>query len=133
MQAWDFLLEIVLLLGAALLMGILMERLKQNVLIGYLFTGIILGPSGVRLVASGEEVHAVAELGVALLLFTIGLEFSFSRLRTFGAAVGIHVAAVRRPGARHQLAPAFGVALVPRGNVGHDSFVGMAHGLAPVG
>jgi CPA2 family monovalent cation:H+ antiporter-2 len=89
METWEFLFEIVLLLGAALLLGIVMERLKQNVLIGYLLTGILIGPSGLGLVEGGEQVSALAELGVALLLFTIGLEFSWRRLREFGATAAV--------------------------------------------
>lgn len=86
MQAWTLVLDIVLLLAVALAMGILCERLKQRAIVGYLLTGAILGPSGLHLVESGEGVTMIAELGVALLLFSIGLEFSWKRLRALGAA-----------------------------------------------
>ena len=85
MGPWVFIADVVLLLAVALLSGIVAERLKQNALIGYLFTGILLGPSGLGIVNDIEQVRGLAELGVALLLFTIGLEFSFTRLRELGA------------------------------------------------
>ncbi len=53
---------------------------------GYLAAGLLLGPGGVGLV-SPDAVGALAELGVALLLFSIGLELSLARLRRLGAAV----------------------------------------------
>lgn len=84
MDAWTLVLDFVLLLGAALLMGILFGRLRQNPIGGYLMTGILLGPSGLGIVRSGDAIEIIAELGVALLLFTIGLEFSWKRLRAFG-------------------------------------------------
>ncbi len=84
MDAWNLVLDFTALLGVALLMGILFGRLRQNPIGGYLLTGILLGPSGLGVVRGGDAVRFIAELGVALLLFTIGLEFSWSRLRTFG-------------------------------------------------
>ncbi|MDK2971422.1 MAG: monovalent cation:H+ antiporter-2, family [Candidatus Sumerlaeota bacterium] len=86
MDFWSFLLELVILLTAALILGAIFERLKQSALLGYLLAGTILGPGALNLVHSEDAVHLVAELGVALLLFTIGLEFSFQRLRALGKA-----------------------------------------------
>lgn len=89
MDAWALLYDIVLLIAVALVLGIVCERLKQNAIVGYLLTGILLGPGGFELVRTDRGVEAVAELGVALLLFTIGLEFSWKRLKAFGRlAVG---------------------------------------------
>lgn len=89
MNAWNILFDIVVLLGAALLLGVLCERLKQNAVVGYLLTGLLLGPAVLDWLRNIEEVRALAELGVALLLFTIGLEFSWRRLRELGAvAIG---------------------------------------------
>jgi CPA2 family monovalent cation:H+ antiporter-2 len=80
----DYLLNIIVLLAAALLSGSVAERLRQNAVVGYLLAGILLGPAGLDWLRGLEGVRAVAELGVALLLFTIGLEFSWRRLRQFG-------------------------------------------------
>jgi CPA2 family monovalent cation:H+ antiporter-2 len=89
MESWPLIADVVLLITTALLLGIAAERLKQNALIGYLLTGILFGPSGLQVVNDIERVRGLAELGVALLLFTIGLEFSFTRLRELGAvAIG---------------------------------------------
>jgi CPA2 family monovalent cation:H+ antiporter-2 len=81
---WPLLLDLVLLLSAAMLLGALAERLRQSVLVGYLVAGILLGPHTLGLIPTRAEVETLAELGVALLLFTIGLEFSWRRLRRTG-------------------------------------------------
>jgi CPA2 family monovalent cation:H+ antiporter-2 len=85
---WSLMLDLVILLAAALALGAVSERLKQNALIGYLIAGMLVGPNVLAWVGreSQEDVEVLAELGVALLLFTIGLEFSFRRLRQLGPA-----------------------------------------------
>ncbi len=80
MDFWQLLMEILLLLGAAFVLGAVAQRLKQNAIIGYLLAGTLLGP----LLFNTQVVNDVAELGVALLLFSIGLEFSFGRLKRMG-------------------------------------------------
>lgn len=89
MNQWEFLLQIVLLLGIAMLFGILAQRLRQNAVIGYLVAGIVLGPRTFGIVKDPRSVEVLAELGVALLLFTIGLEFSWRRLREFGKSAAL--------------------------------------------
>ena len=84
MNTWSVLLDVGLLLGAALLLGMLFERLRQSAVVGYLAAGILLGPGGFQWVENVAEVRILAELGVALLLFTIGLEFSWRRLKELG-------------------------------------------------
>lgn len=84
MKEWDVLLRIVLLLAAAAVAGLVMRRLKQSVLVGYLAAGLLLGPTVFGLVRAADEVALLSELGVALLLFAIGLEFSATRLREMG-------------------------------------------------
>ena len=81
MEFWNLLMQILLLLVTAFLMGVLAERLKQSPIIGYLFAGVLIGPW----VFNTDAVFQLSELGVALLLFSIGLEFSFQRLRRMGA------------------------------------------------
>jgi len=83
---WNTLLEIMLLLLGALALGALAERLKQSAILGYLLAGTLLGPHAFGLVKADDLVNTMAELGVALLLFSIGLEFSFRRLRRLGPA-----------------------------------------------
>lgn len=89
MNQWEFLLQIVLLLGIAMIFGIVAQRLRQNAVIGYLVAGIVLGPRTFGFVKDPKSVEVLAELGVALLLFTIGLEFSWRRLREFGKAAAL--------------------------------------------
>ena len=86
MDIWRVLLDVVVLLGAGALLGGLFELRGQSAIIGYLLAGAMLGPNALHLVRGAEEVLAVSELGVALLLFAIGLEFSWSRLRSIGPA-----------------------------------------------
>jgi monovalent cation:H+ antiporter-2, CPA2 family len=81
---WQVLLDVVVLLGFGALLGGIFERVRQSAIIGYLLAGALLGPNVFHLIQSGDEVLAVSELGVALLLFTIGLEFSWARLRGMG-------------------------------------------------
>lgn len=56
-------------------------RLKLPLLVGLMITGIVIGPYGLGLIKEVETIEILAEIGVVLLLFTIGLEFSLGRLR----------------------------------------------------
>lgn len=85
MDSWDLLARVVVLLLVAATLGVLLRRLNRNAIVGYLLAGVLLGPTGFGVIGSGQELREVSELGVALLLFSIGLEFSFSRLRQMGA------------------------------------------------
>ncbi len=60
----------------ALVCGIVMARLKQPAIVGYILAGVILGPSGFGLVENREAVSVLAELGVILLLFLVAMELS---------------------------------------------------------
>lgn len=84
MNLWTALLDVLILLLAAMLLGSLCERLKQSALLGYLLAGTLLGPNALDWMPNHIAVATIAELGVALLLFTIGLEFSWRRLRSIG-------------------------------------------------
>jgi len=75
-----FLLDLLILLGLALASAWLFSHLRQSPILGYLVTGLVIGPYGLHLIRGVHEVEAMAELGVILLLFTIGLEFSFTRM-----------------------------------------------------
>jgi monovalent cation:H+ antiporter-2, CPA2 family len=72
--------EITLVVVAALTGGLAFARLKQPPILGYILAGILLGPSGLALIQSREQVGLLAELGVLLLLFIVGMDLS---LRTF--------------------------------------------------
>lgn len=85
---WDVLLNLLITLGAASFFGIVTARLKLGPIVGFLIGGAVVGPGGLGLIDEFDEVMAVSELGVILLLFAIGLEFSWSRLKKLGS-VGI--------------------------------------------
>jgi monovalent cation:H+ antiporter-2, CPA2 family len=89
MAGWDLLLKIVVLLAVAAVSGLVLQKLRQSVIVGYILAGVMLGPTGFGLVRSGEDVQMLSELGVALLLFAIGLEFSLTRLRELGRIAGV--------------------------------------------
>lgn len=83
-EAWSILFQILVLLGAALAFAIVFERLRQSAILGYLTAGALLGPGVLGVVEGGAGLPVIAELGVSLLLFAIGLEFSVSRLLKLG-------------------------------------------------
>jgi monovalent cation:H+ antiporter-2, CPA2 family len=75
-----FLVEGAALLVAAAVIAYICYRIGLVPIIGFLVAGVVIGPYGLGVVANRELVDAVAEIGVILLLFTIGLEFSLERL-----------------------------------------------------
>lgn len=77
----DKLTIILLLLTAAVCTVFLARRIRLPSLLAYLVIGIALGPHGLSLLGETEEVGGPAEFGVVFLMFSIGLEFSISRLR----------------------------------------------------
>ena len=72
-------LQVVLLLGGGIVAGTLFKRIGLGTVLGYLFAGILLGPV-FRVIARGEEILQIGELGVVFLLFVIGLELKLGRL-----------------------------------------------------
>lgn len=70
----------VCLLGAALVLVILFRRLGLGAVLGYLAAGILMGPHGLGLVGDAESKLGIAELGVVLLLFLVGLDLNPRRL-----------------------------------------------------
>jgi CPA2 family monovalent cation:H+ antiporter-2 len=64
---------------AALVCGVVMARLKQPAIVGYILAGVVLGPSGLELVANREAVTTLAEFGVLMLLFVVGIELDLRR------------------------------------------------------
>lgn len=84
MELWDLLARLLLLLGLCAVMGTLAERLRQSAMVGYLIAGAVVGPGGFGWVRQEQTVQLLAELGVALLLFTVGLEFSIRKLLSLG-------------------------------------------------
>ncbi|MBP2675354.1 MAG: Kef-type transport system, predicted NAD-binding component [Deltaproteobacteria bacterium] len=72
--------DLAVVLAVAIAVALLFGRLKLSVVAAFLVGGAVMGPTGAGLVSETSMVSALAEIGVALLLFTVGLEISFSNL-----------------------------------------------------
>ena len=79
-EGGDFLIQAATYLGAAAIAVPIFNRFKLGSILGYLAAGVAVGPFGLNLLHQEEGVFHVAELGVVLFLFVIGLELSLSRL-----------------------------------------------------
>jgi len=85
MNGWDIITDLVILLSAASLLAVVAERIGLSAIVGAIIAGMVVGPGVLGWVHNDHlEVQYVAEFGVALLLFTIGLEITRDRLRAFG-------------------------------------------------
>lgn len=77
----QFFTELLCLLLVATGVAIVFEKLRLPAILGFLLAGVIIGPQGLGILSDGERIRLLAEFGVVLLMLTIGLEFSFDRLR----------------------------------------------------
>ena len=73
---------IAIVFSVALLCGLLLMRFKQPAIVGYILAGMILGPSGFGIIEETDAAKTLAELGVLLLLFLIGIELSLRAFKT---------------------------------------------------
>ena len=73
--------SVLVLLAAAVAAVALCRKLKLPALVGYLATGLVLGPHAAAIASNAEETQRLAEFGVVFLMFSIGLEFSLGKLR----------------------------------------------------
>src|SRR5215813_1607528 len=74
--------DIAIILVAALIGGLIAQRLKQPLILGYILAGVMVGPyTGGVTVTEIHDIELLAEIGVALLLFALGLEFSLKELQ----------------------------------------------------
>ena len=77
---FDLLQDIVIIFSISVVVIFLFTKFKIPSIIGFLITGILIGPHGFQLIENIHDVEILAEIGVILLLFTIGIEFSLSNL-----------------------------------------------------
>lgn len=84
-------ISIIIALGASI--SLIMRLLRQPLIIGHIITGIIAGPSFLKIIQSQETFAGLSEMGVALLLFIIGLDLSVRAFSRVGKAVFITTAA----------------------------------------
>ncbi len=74
--------DIVIIVVASLIGGLIAQKLRQPLIMGYILAGVLVGPHTGGVTVSGiHEIELLAEIGVALLLFALGLEFSLKKLR----------------------------------------------------
>src|SRR5688572_6377907 len=79
-HSFPLLQDLLTLLVASVPIAFIFHRLRLPTIVGFMITGVLIGPYGLGLIKNVEAIELMAEIGVALLLFTIGLEFSLRRL-----------------------------------------------------
>ena len=90
-----YLLDVIIILLAAVIGILLFKRVGLGSVLGYLVAGAIIGPFGFAFVVEGETIQSLAELGVVFLLFTVGLELPFERIRVmFGRIFALGAAQI---------------------------------------
>src|SRR5918992_3351603 len=72
--------DLLVILLASVPIAFLFHRLRLPTIVGFMITGVVIGPYGLGLIRDVHAIEALAEIGVVLLLFTIGLEFSLRRI-----------------------------------------------------
>ncbi|HWP03014.1 MAG TPA: cation:proton antiporter [Gemmatimonadaceae bacterium] len=87
MESAPILRDLLVLVGVALPVAILAHRIRIPTLVGFLATGVLIGPHALRFVADARSVNQLAEVGVVLLLFAVGLELSLARILRTGRYV----------------------------------------------
>lgn len=81
--------DFVILLGFSILIVFLLQRLKLPSILGFLVTGIVIGPYGFSLIGASDQIEVISEIGVILLLFVIGMELSLKQLASIKNTVFI--------------------------------------------
>ena len=107
--------SVLVLLASSVIAVAVCQSLRLPPMVGYLLTGLALGPHVLGVVSEREEIHQLAEFGVVFLMFSIGLEFSLSKLKSMrrlvfglglaqvGATVMLAVGAAAALGASWQI------------------------------
>ena len=76
----EILTSILIIFSLSIVILYIFNRMRVPTIVGFLICGILVGPHGFALIGESHEVEVLAEIGVALLLFTIGIELSFAKL-----------------------------------------------------
>ena len=84
MRELGILQDLVVVLGVAIPTVAIAHRLRIPAIVGFFLVGVVIGPYGLALIPDAESVTVLADLGVLLLLFTIGLELSLTRVMQLG-------------------------------------------------
>jgi len=89
MDEFSLILDMAVVLGAALAGGMAARFLKQSAIIGYLLAGVVIGPHALGLIQESDEIRVLATIGVVLLLFTLGVKLSLREMiRVRRVAIG---------------------------------------------
>ena len=80
MHDFSVIKDIVLILLVSIPVIVIFNRIQLPSIVGFLIAGIILGPFGFEVITNYSEIEAIAEIGLILLLFSIGLEISIKEL-----------------------------------------------------
>lgn len=72
--------ELLIVLTATIAIVFIFQKLRLPAIVGFLLTGVLIGPEGWGLIRSAQQIEILAEIGVVLLLFTIGIEFSLGQI-----------------------------------------------------
>ena len=80
-MAHHLLADLIVTYAIALVLVVAMARLRVPAIVAMMIAGIVAGPTGMAIIATVEEVEMLAELGIVLLLFTVGLDFSLAAVR----------------------------------------------------
>ncbi len=81
MHTAPYLNDILILLGVSVIMILLFKQLKLSPVLGYLVAGAMIGPYGFAILETNKTTESIAELGIVFLLFAIGLELNFDKLK----------------------------------------------------
>ena len=87
MDEAGFLRDLVAVFGCAAVVVYLFHVLKQSPIVGFVITGVIIGPHGLSLIHDAENVRTLATVGLMILLFSLGLEFSLKKIMETRVAI----------------------------------------------
>ena len=84
MHTEHIILKIAIILLSAFLGGLLFRRFNQSIIVGYLLSGILIGPYGLGIISSADQIEILSEIGIILLMFILGLSFPPKKIVKMG-------------------------------------------------
>lgn len=84
MEHLSFFDDFLIVMVVATCVAVILERFRIPSILGFLLSGVVIGPQGLGWISDIEQIHNLAEIGIILLMLTIGLEFSLGRLKGLG-------------------------------------------------
>ena len=81
------LLNIAIILLAAFFSGLLFRRFNQSIIVGYLLSGILIGPYGLGVIKTPDQIEVLSEIGIILLMFILGLSFPPKKIIKMGSKI----------------------------------------------